>query len=381
MKAVIITNSTNYEPRAEKVGLFLQRHGHQVMWLETNFNHMEKAKKKRKLADHHYIDTVPYKKNMSIQRMYSQYDFSRKVFRILKDEDIDLLYVLIPANSLTPVAARLKARLQAKVVVDIIDLWPESLPFKGLEGFWPVQYWRKLRDDYLKEADLVITECELYQKILHLSRGTRKSKAAVTMYWPKETEAEGEPVFQPDRYYLHVVYLGSINNIIDMELIIEILNKVNQKKKIILHIIGDGEKRDVFLKELEEHSILIEYHGVIYKEEEKKRIFEICSFGINIMKDSVCVGLTMKSIDYFCYGVPMINSIQGDTWRLIEDYGIGVNCDRKDADKCAEKIIESAEKIQQKRGIIRELYRRLFTREAMEEVLCREVLPLLEKEI
>ena len=219
MKAVIITNSTNYEPRAEKVGLFLQRHGHQVMWLETNFNHMEKAKKKRQLADHHYIDTVPYKKNMSIQRMYSQYDFSRKVFRILKDEDIDLLYVLIPANSLTPVAARLKARLQAKVVVDIIDLWPESLPFKGLEGFWPVQYWRKLRDDYLKEADLVITECELYQKILHLSRGTRKSKAAVTMYWPKETEAEGEPVFQPDRYYLHVVYLGSINNIIDMELI------------------------------------------------------------------------------------------------------------------------------------------------------------------
>ena len=93
------------------------------------------------------------------------------------------------------------------------------------------------------------------------------------------------------------------------------------------------------------------------------------------------MGLTMKSIDYFCYGVPMINSIQGDTWRLIEDYGIGVNCDRKDADKCAEKIIESAEKIQQKRGIIRELYRRLFTREAMEEVLCREVLPLLEKEI
>ena len=66
MKAVIITNSTNYEPRAEKVGLFLQRHGHQVMWLETNFNHMEKAKKKRQLADHHYIDTVPYKKNMSI---------------------------------------------------------------------------------------------------------------------------------------------------------------------------------------------------------------------------------------------------------------------------------------------------------------------------
>lgn len=377
MKAVIVTNSTNYEPRAEKVGIFLQKHGCQVMWLETDFNHMEKKKKRRQSAGHQYIDTVPYKKNLSFQRLYSQYDFSRKVFHILKDEKIDLLYILIPANSLVPIAARLKVRLHIKVVIDIIDLWPESLPLKGLKGFWPVRYWGKLRDDYLKEADLVITECGLYQQILHLDEKISGWKSAVTMYWPKENEAKGDNVFQPDMDHLHMAYLGSINNIIDMELILEILEKVNQKKKIILHVIGDGENRHLFLDELRKHDILTEYHGIIYAEKEKKRIFAKCSFGINIMKESVCVGLTMKSIDYFCYGVPMINNIQGDTWKLIEDYGIGINCGRNNVNMCAEEVIGRAEKIQEKREVIRELYKRLFTEEAMEEVLRKEVLPLL----
>ena len=99
------------------------------------------------------------------------------------------------------------------------------------------------------------------------------------------------------------------------------------------------------------------------------------------MKESVRVGLTMKSVDYFCYGLPLINNIQGDTWKLIRQYGIGVNCGREDPEGCAEKIVEVSETIQEKRGLIRKLYEELFTQEAMENVLRQEVLPLLaEKE-
>ena len=41
MRAVIVTNSSSYEPRAEKVGEFLKSCGHQVLWLESDFNHRE----------------------------------------------------------------------------------------------------------------------------------------------------------------------------------------------------------------------------------------------------------------------------------------------------------------------------------------------------
>ena len=55
------------------------------------------------------------------------------------------------------------------------------------------------------------------------------------------------------------------------------------------------------------------YHGKVFDSKEKNRIFETCHYGLNIMKDSVFVGLTMKSMDYF-EGLPIINNIQGDTW-------------------------------------------------------------------
>ena len=375
MKAVIVTNSSSYEPRAEKVGCFLQKQGFGVMWIQSDFNHREKKKMRRDIENHRFINTVPYKKNMSIRRMYSQYDFSRKVYRLLKDEPVDLLYVLIPANSLTPVAARLKKRAEARLVLDLIDLWPESLPIKGLEWFWPVRCWRKLRDDYLAAADLVLTECGLYQQLLRMD-GNPDIKRKSVMYWPKEREPEREPGFLPDSDRLHIGYIGSINHIIDMDLILEVLDKVNQKKPVVVHVIGDGENRETFLEKLKSRGLEAEYYGAVYDEEAKRRILEKCGFGINMMKETVQVGLTMKSIDYFCCGVPLINNIKGDTWEMVERYGIGVNCRRENPEECAGKILEVSERIQERRGLIRELYGQLFTEQAMEQVLERELLPL-----
>jgi hypothetical protein len=43
------------------------------------------------------------------------------------------------------------------------------------------------------------------------------------------------------------------------------------------------------------------------------------------MKDTVNVGLTMKSIDYLQHGLPLINNIPEDTYILISKYNIGIN--------------------------------------------------------
>jgi hypothetical protein len=43
------------------------------------------------------------------------------------------------------------------------------------------------------------------------------------------------------------------------------------------------------------------------------------------MKDTVCVGLTMKSIDYFQARLPILNSIQADTAKIVDEYRIGIN--------------------------------------------------------
>ena len=374
MNIVIVTNSASYEPRAEKIGQYFQKLGYNVLWLESDFIHREKKKGRLPRSNHRYIETVVYKKNLSIRRLYSQYDFARKVFHVLKNEPVDLLYVMIPANSLARTAVKLKKILHTKVVLDIIDMWPESLPLKGVGTLWPLQCWRRLRDDNLGQADLVFTECGLYKRLIGL-----KPEEAVTLYWPKDKGAS-EWAFQKDDNCMHVVYLGSVNNIIDMNAVTEILREANRSKKVKLHIVGDGEKRQAFLEILKQNGIETEYYGTVYDETKKQEIFDRCSYGINIMKPGVCVGLTMKSIDYFCYGLPIINNIQGDTWEMVEQYGIGINCIGNSYKECASDILLKTDALLQKRGLIQKLYNQYFTVEAMERVLEKNVLPLLEKE-
>lgn len=373
-RIVIVTSSASYESRAEKIGNFFKKNGYEVWWVESDFVHREKRKGREKRKNHFYVDTISYKKNISVRRLYSQFDFARKVGCLLNGKRIDLLYIMIPANSLAAAAVKLKAEQRLTLVLDIIDLWPESLPIKGLMGYWPIEYWRKLRDNNLCKADLVLTECRLYQSIL----GLEHSKTA-TLYWPKE-QAASSALFHRRDDILHIVYLGSINHIIDMDMILEILTEINRRRKVKLHVIGDGEKRGTFLERLEKSRIDTEYYGIVYDESKKQEIFSRCSFGVNIMKPGVCVGLTMKSIDYFCYGVPLINNIPGDTWQLVDEYGIGINCEKEDCKECAQRIMDAEGEMQEKRGLIQRLYNQLFTVRALEKVLEREVLPLLEKE-
>ena len=77
-----------------------------------------------------------------------------------------------------------------------------------------------------------------------------------------------------------------------------------------------------------------------FDEKEKRKIFDKCSFELNIMKDSVQVGLTMKSIDYFEAGLPILNNIKSDTWDLVEEYNIGFNLSENNIEEIANEIVK-----------------------------------------
>ena len=59
---------------------------------------------------------------------------------------------------------------------------------------------------------------------------------------------------------------------------------------------------------------------------------------LNIMKSTVFVGATMKSLEYLYFGLPMINNIMGDTNQIINEYGCGFNIDPKNIDSVVENI-------------------------------------------
>lgn len=92
-----------------------------------------------------------------------------------------------------------------------------------------------------------------------------------------------------------------------------------------VHIIGEGERREELVQAIRDAGAQAEFHGAIYDEAEKHRILTRCRFGLNLMRDSVCIGLTMKSVDYWKHDLPVINNIPADSARLVEAERIGLN--------------------------------------------------------
>lgn len=394
MNVVIVTNSTSYEPRAERVADFFRGRGHQVQLVESDFFHREKFKEVRPpKPGYHYIDTIPYKKNLSAARLYSHYNFAEKAFRALTSgqvarEPIDLLYVMVPANSLTRMAARYKRRHpETKLVLDIIDLWPESLPIPVIKNIFPCTVWRNLRDRNLEAADRIFTECELYQEVLEKQLQGLKVE---TLYWPKEMKVRGAeqavlPADTPERdkasaksnHRIHIAYIGSMNHILDMENIVILLRGINSRIPVMLHVIGDGERREEFLEAVAGAQIAMQYYGTVYDEEKKRVILEPCMYGLNLMKDTVCVGLTMKSVDYLSYGLKLLNNIPGDTWKVIETEAVGYNYQRDNVETIADTVAtEAAGQImsQAQKKRVQMVYEKLFSVEAFEKRLEKALL-------
>ena len=103
--AVIITSSSTYESRVNAIEEFLSFKGYDVLVLEPGYDHHTKQKRYSKKNNHEYLPMIVYKKNLSLQRIYSLYDFAKKAFHIVEQEKPELLYVLVPANSLAKVCS------------------------------------------------------------------------------------------------------------------------------------------------------------------------------------------------------------------------------------------------------------------------------------
>lgn len=322
MKIIIITGSDVYENRVNLLFDYFKAKGEEVKVYTTDFDHMKKKRRNIVRPEYILVKSKPYKKNISFARIFSHYAFSRCVKKELQNEDADLLWILIPPNSLVKEFTEYKVKHpKVKMVFDVIDMWPETFPLKSIKKLPMIHSWANLRNRHIDIADYVITECDLYQSIL--KEYVNKTKMR-TLYLAKSPYKEtSNHLLSNDRLVL--CYLGSINNIIDIPTIVKIIKELSLKKLVELHIIGDGEKKDEFIEAAKQAGADVTYHGKIYDLEKKQFIFDKCHFGLNIMKKEVFVGLTMKSMDYFAAGLPIINNIHGDTWSFIDKHNIGVN--------------------------------------------------------
>ena len=362
MKVTIVTCFESNEERVNFIYDACEKKGYEVEAISTDFSHIKKEKRSNVSKRFITIETKAYNKNLSIDRLLSHKKFAEDAFAYISKDIPDLLWVVAPANSLIKQANIFKKNHpEVKVVVDIIDMWPESLPVSINKNILPFNIWRNIRSKNLDNIDCLVSECDLYKDILE-----KEYQGNIhTIYM-----ASGNEIYKGNKKLndkkLSLCYLGSINNIIDVDKIAETIKKID--RDVVVHVIGEGESTDTFIRTLKQVCEVI-YHGAIRDEKKKSEILAECHAGINIYRDGLYIGLTTKCIDYFKNGLPILNNIKGDTYRMVKEDGVGFNID--DDLVAAEDIIEKRKHNKN----VYQLYKDNFTK----DVFMRRCLDVIDE--
>jgi glycosyltransferase involved in cell wall biosynthesis len=326
LKALLVSGyGFHYDIRFRYVRSILLERGFQVKMVFSDFDHLKKQKGSYKDPQIIGIKVPIYRKNISIRRLYSHIVFSCKLKKVLVGEKPDLIFADIPPNTIAGSVVWYKGKNpKCKVILDVLDLWPESFTNSRLLKI-PLLVWKRIRTSALPKGDCVTLGCEYYKQFLEDSSNSIQYS---TIYLCKSPLKE-RLKFSHEEGVLSFCYLGSINNIIDIPAIVKMLATINRKRPVRLYVIGDGEKRELLISQLKENEIDVEHLGFVLDEKTKNDVFRKCHFGINMYNDKVIVGLTMKSLDYFRVGLPTVNMNIYDTGILVQEYQSGLELSKK----------------------------------------------------
>ena len=376
-KALIFDAYDQYEIRMKYIQKAFEMNGYETVIYQADFDHVRKQYYPVRRDCIHYVHVHSYKKNLSVQRMYSHAMFAKECARIAEqEENVEFVYAMIPPNSMSKAFGKYKQKHPGvKLWFDVLDMWPESLPVGDKVkkmGSCIFEQWRMVRDNLLSCADLVTPECDLFKNELGKKNHIKGSVETVYLCQkPQFIESNVSLGIE-----IHFLYCGTINNIIDIQLIGDYLQEVNKHKKVVVEIIGDGEHRQDFLDDLSNRSITYHYHGYVYDNHEKEEIYKTVHFGLNCMKDTVFVGLTMKSLDYLSHGLPIINNIPADTASFIDKYKAGVNINPHNVKECALKLSKMNDKEYQE---VRKNVACFFNEKLAEDIIQKQMAEAVRK--
>lgn len=370
-KAVFITCFEFFpETRFKHIMERLREKGYKVYVLISDFSHSDKDYVKENDKRLKYIHVVRYKRNLSLLRIVSHIKFAGDCGRALNKIRPNVVYSLIPPNSLAKVCYKYKEKNPDTVwIADLLDLWPESIPADKYKDNMIFTKWKQLRNKYMFHADKIVTFCDYYRKVL---AEQFKGVNARTLRQSKDnriSETELLSIYSPriQEKKIRIAYCGGINYIIDLESIRKIINQLrNDGFFIEAEIIGYGECKDELIDMLKKYGCEVTYYGPVFDEAKKIDILARCDFAINLMKDNVQVGQTTKSVDYISYGLPLISNIKGDTVDFIKKYRIGFNYSNNE--KEFTKYVETVDMLELHKNVLA-CFDKEYSKEKYEETI------------
>lgn len=320
----------------------LVRAGHEVIFWSSDFAHA--LKKPRKLDpvyrapegfEVRLIPTPPYTDNIGFRRARSHVHYARNWQAMAEDlvargelEPPQVVLTSWPPIETAAVARHFRAKWGCKVVVDIMDAWPENFyrlipgphwlrEFLGKILFW--RYHRAAKKAY-RLANAVTGVGLTYLNLAvaygckaprHLCfHGIMRMNNGASRYNLDESEP------------LRLIYVGNMGRSYDLETVVRGVRELVQAgERIRLDLAGTGPKEPM-LRSLAQGCGSILFHGYLSNADMQQLLGDSDVAVVPMFPDS-WVAVPYKLADYTAAGLPMICCLRGETQRMIERYRAG----------------------------------------------------------
>ncbi|WP_130860480.1 glycosyltransferase family 4 protein [Gracilibacillus phocaeensis] len=257
------------------------------------------------------ITNKKYSRNIFNRLLYYLEMAWNMVFFVLFNRSkYDTVIVTSPPIFVAIVGVIAKFRFRAKLILDIRDLWPESLRGVGVFNYpFIINLFKKVEKIIYSKADHIVVNSKGFIDyiIANSKRGEDK-----LVYLPNG--ARNNEIIAPETTSDHfkVIYAGNIGLAQDYKVIMNLARELNQKN-IELTIIGYGMRRHSLIDYIEENDLdNVTFINPTTREECLKLISDHQVGIVTLEKEDVFkTVLPGKIIDYMTRGVPMVASVSG----------------------------------------------------------------------
>ena len=273
-----------------------------------------------------------YSKNLSIRRIWSHLIFAMRLRNYLNSLDSipRALYCAMPTSSSAYVCAKFCKKHRTKYIVDIIDLWPDSLlpVMKGKSIIKQLLFpWTYLTRYAYRSADIILGESVLYAneaKKYNLLAPVYPIYLGVDMSIIERVKHNNQITLDKPNDEVWIAYAGSLGVSYDFEALFDAIKSIHGKYKYKLWFIGDGVKRPEVESYIIGSGLNAEITGYLPYEHLLGYLF-YCDIGINIFRKDTKVVYSYKFNDYVAMGCFVLNSLVGETAEMVDEFKIGKN--------------------------------------------------------
>ncbi len=322
--------------------------GYDVEVVSSSFRHQNKTQRDLefiKTIDSAYKMTLlkepDYKKNISLQRIYSHHCFAKEVVKYLESrKKPDLIICSVPSLPVGSAVTKFANANDIKVIIDIQDLWPEAfkmalnIPVISDILFSPMMI---QANKIYSRADKVMAVSQTYvDRALKVNKSCKATQAVyIGINLPVFDEnVKNNPYPKSDKITL--AYCGSLSKSYDIRLVIDALALMENPPHFL--VMGGGNDLEALKLYAEEKNVDVTFAGFLPYEEMCGMLCS-CDITINPILGSSVASIINKHGDYAACGLPVINTQNSEEYcGLVKDYNMGFNCVGQGAEALAQKI-------------------------------------------